>query len=89
MGSFKPNPFGLYDMAGNIFVLTADCWNENYAGAPTDGAAWMTGDCIRHVARKAAFGNRHPWIFRSANREAEGSIVRRNRFGFRVALSLP
>jgi formylglycine-generating enzyme len=89
VGSFKPNPFGLYDMAGNTFVLVADCWNETYAGAPPDGSAWMTGDCTRRVARKAAFGNPHPWMFRSANRESEGSIVRRNRFGFRVALSLP
>ena len=89
VGSFKPNPFGLYDMAGNIFVLTADCWNENYDGAPTDGSAWMTGDCSRHVARKAAFGNPHAWMFRSANRDAEGRIAKRNRFSFRVALSLP
>jgi len=89
VGSFKPNPFGLYDMAGNIFVMTADCWNETYAGAPTDGSAWMSGDCLRRVVRKAASGNPHPWMFRSADREAEGIIVRRNRFGFRVALSLP
>jgi formylglycine-generating enzyme required for sulfatase activity/class 3 adenylate cyclase len=89
VGSFKPNPYGLYDMAGNIFVLLGDCWNETYAGAPTDGSAWMTGDCTRHVARKAAFGNSHVWVFRSAQREAEGAVVKRNRFGFRVALSLP
>jgi formylglycine-generating enzyme required for sulfatase activity len=89
VGSFKPNPFGLYDMAGNVFVLVADCWNETFDGAPSDGSAWMTGDCTRHVSRKAAFGNPHPWIFRSAQRGEEGSIVKRNRFGFRVALSLP
>jgi formylglycine-generating enzyme required for sulfatase activity len=89
VGSFKPNPFGLYDMAGNIFVLLADCWNESYIGAPTDGSAWMSGECIRHVARKAGFGNTHASMFRSANREAEGDLARRNRFGFRVALSLP
>jgi formylglycine-generating enzyme required for sulfatase activity len=89
VGSFKPNPFGLYDMAGNIFVMTADCWNENYAGAPADGARWTSGECTRHVVRKAAFGNPHAWMFRSANRGAEGDRVRRNRFGFRVALSLP
>ena len=89
VGSFKPNPFGLYDMAGNIFVLTADCWNENYDGAPTDGSAWKTGQCGRHVVRKAAYGNPHAWMFRSANRDADGDLVKRNRFGFRVALSLP
>ena len=89
VGSFKPNPWGLYDMAGNIFVLTADCWNENYDGAPTDGSAWKTGECGRHVVRKAAYGNPHAWMFRSANRDADGDLVKRNRFGFRVALSLP
>lgn len=89
VGSFKPNAFGLYDMAGNIFVFTADCWNENYAGAPADGSAWKGGDCSRHVVRKGAYGNPHAWMFRSANRDAEGDIVKRNRFGFRVALSLP
>jgi formylglycine-generating enzyme required for sulfatase activity len=89
VGSFKPNPFGLYDMAGNVFVLIADCWNESYIDAPSDGSAWMTGDCIRHVARKASFGNPHPSMFRAAQRESEGTVVRRNRHGFRVALSLP
>ena len=89
VGSFKANPFGLYDMAGNTHVLTADCWNENYDGAPTDGTAWKTGDCSRHVVRKAGFGSTYPWTFRAANREAEGDLVKRNRYGFRVALSLP
>jgi formylglycine-generating enzyme required for sulfatase activity len=88
VGSFKPNAFGLYDMAGNVFDQLADCWNENYVGAPTDGSAWMTGECGRHVVRKAAFGNPHPFMFRAASRNAEGEIAKRNRYGFRVALSL-
>jgi formylglycine-generating enzyme required for sulfatase activity len=70
-------------------VLTADCWNETYAGAPGDGSAWMSGDCARHPARKAGFGTARPWAFRAANRLPEGSLVKRNRYGFRVALSLP
>ena len=56
VGSFKPNPFGLYDMLGNVYVLTADCWNDTYAGAPSDGSAWTSGDCTKIAARKAAFG---------------------------------
>ncbi|HXP06497.1 MAG TPA: SUMF1/EgtB/PvdO family nonheme iron enzyme [Stellaceae bacterium] len=89
VGSFKPNPFGLYDMLGNIFVLTGDCWNDSYAGAPIDGSAWTAGDCTKIAARKAGFGNIRASVFRAANREPEGTIVKRNRFGFRVALSLP
>jgi formylglycine-generating enzyme required for sulfatase activity len=89
VGSFKPNPFGLYDMAGNVLVVTADCWNETYAGAPSDGSAWTSGDCARHAGRKAGFGTARPWAFRAANRFAEGNLVKRNRFSFRIALSLP
>jgi formylglycine-generating enzyme required for sulfatase activity/class 3 adenylate cyclase len=89
VGSFKPNPFGLYDMAGNVYVLTADCWNESYTGAPSDGSAWMSGDCAHHPGRKAGFGTARPWAFRAANRIVERGLVKRNRFGFRVALSLP
>jgi formylglycine-generating enzyme len=88
-GSFKPNPFGLYDMLGNINVLMADCWNETYAGAPTDGSAWSSGDCQRRVARKGSFGAVRPWPFRAANRFSESALVKHNRVGFRVALSLP
>jgi formylglycine-generating enzyme required for sulfatase activity len=75
-------------MLGNIFVLTADCWSESYTGAPGDGSAWTAGDCTRIVMRKSACGNTHAWAFRADNREAEADIIKRNRNGFRVALSL-
>ena len=41
MGSFDPNPFGLYDTAGNVWEWVMDCWHENYEGAPGDGSAWL------------------------------------------------
>jgi len=89
VGSFKPNPFGLYDMLGNIFEVSADCWNENYAGAPSDGSAWTTGDCAKIVVRKGAYSVTRTWVFRAANRFWQTDVVKRNRVGFRVALSLP
>src|SRR5262249_10215759 len=40
VGSFKPNSFGLYDMAGNVWQWVQDCHHSNYNGAPNDGSAW-------------------------------------------------
>jgi formylglycine-generating enzyme required for sulfatase activity/class 3 adenylate cyclase len=89
VGSFKPNPWGLYDMLGNVFVQVEDCWNDSYASAPTDGSAWMFGDCARHVMRKASFGSVRAVTVRAANRFAKGAVVKNDRSGFRVALTLP
>lgn len=46
VGSFRPNPFGLFDMGGTVDQWVQDCWHRNYQGAPTDGSAWMGGDCL-------------------------------------------
>ena len=54
-GTFPPNPFGLHDILGNAWEWTADCWNESYVGAPTDGSAWTEGDCTGHAMRGGAW----------------------------------
>ena len=50
-GSFPPNGFGLFDMVGNVWQMTQDCWSATYVGAPADANAWMAGDCTAHVLR--------------------------------------
>ena len=61
------NPFGLYDVSGNAWEWTQDCWNENYDKAPSDGSAWETGECGSRRVRGGGWGG-IPVNFRSADR---------------------
>ena len=87
VGSFAPNGFGLTDMAGNVWEWTDDCWNADYRGAPSDGSAWLRGDCNRRIVRAGAFNNT-PAYARSAFRFWEVGQLRSAFVGFRVARDL-
>jgi formylglycine-generating enzyme required for sulfatase activity len=84
VGSYAPNAFGLYDVHGNVWEWTEDCWNENYSGAPGNGAAWLSGDCARRVFRGGSWDD-YPWFVRSAERSQGSTSTRLNDIGFRVA----
>jgi formylglycine-generating enzyme required for sulfatase activity/class 3 adenylate cyclase len=86
VGSFKPNPFGLYDMGGTVDQWVEDCWHKTYSGAPTDGSAWIDGDCGSHVIRSGSWKNDARYV-RPANRDGYDTGVRYPTHGFRVALS--
>ena len=43
VGSLPPNPFGLYEINGNVAQWMQDCHHDSYDGAPTDGSAWLAG----------------------------------------------
>ena len=87
VGSFAPNRFGLYDMIGNVWEWTEDCWNDTYQGAPTDGSAWTAGDCNRRVVRGGSW-NYGPDLLRSALRDWFTTGLRLDHVGFRVARTL-
>ena len=89
VGSFAPNPWGLYDMHGNAWEWVEDWWNRDYEGAPSDGSAWTSGSSSRRMVRGGAWINR-PDRLRSANRDWACPSCRRyiSGFGFRVAREL-
>ncbi len=87
VGSFKPNPFGLYDMGGGVDQWVEDCWHKNYQGAPSDGSPWVEGSCASHVIRSGFWKNDARYA-RPANRDSYDTNVRYPTHGFRVALSL-
>jgi formylglycine-generating enzyme required for sulfatase activity len=38
VGSFRPNKFGVYDMAGNVWQVTEDCFEYSLDNVPRDGS---------------------------------------------------
>jgi formylglycine-generating enzyme required for sulfatase activity len=87
VGSFAANPFGLFDMHGNAWVWTEDCYHDSYIGAPADGSAWATGDCKSRVLRGGSwFG--YPGSLRAAMRSGGPAGSRNYRLGLRVARTL-
>jgi formylglycine-generating enzyme required for sulfatase activity len=87
VGSFRPNEFGLYDMAGNVGEWVEDCYHDTYRDAPTDGSAVETCMPKFHNARVMRGGawNGIPAWLRSASRDVEVPSLRADSFGFRVA----
>jgi formylglycine-generating enzyme required for sulfatase activity len=87
VGSFAANAFGLHDMLGNVWEWTADCWNDNHAGAAADGSARQGGDCSPRVRRGGSWSI-GPEYSRSAIRDWNSSGSRFDYLGFRVARTL-
>ena len=74
-------------MHGNVNEWVQDCWNESYTNAPTDGSAWMQGDCKRTVLRGGSWFT-HPNILRSSIRYRSNRTNRNINIGFRLAQDL-
>ncbi len=103
IGSYRANPFGLYDMLGNVAEWVQDCWYEGYEAAPTDGnartrslrtslpepyAPYPPGRCSWKTHRGGDWTSVSD-AARSAARAGLAKSEKRDTLGFRVARSLP
>jgi formylglycine-generating enzyme required for sulfatase activity len=88
VGAFGPNPFGLFDVHGNVWEWVQDCWHSSHAGAPRDGSARLDGACQERVTRSGS------WYYVDTN----GRAAYRSKFpaaafsygiGLRVVRDLP
>ena len=84
--SYAPNPFGLYQVHGNVFEWTEDCFNKRYdEDQPVDGSPWLEGDCNKRMLR----GGTWDWManmIRAGYRE--NAIIDGGGHSFRVVRTL-
>jgi formylglycine-generating enzyme required for sulfatase activity len=86
--SFEPNPWGLYNVHGNVYDWTEDCSNDSNTGNPGDGSARTSGDCSRRVVRWGFSWWGRPRTLRSAYRVGHKTDRRDDDQGFRLARTL-
>jgi len=88
VGSYPPNPWGIYDMNGNVWEWVEDVWNEGHSGRPTDSEARTSGpDPQEHVIKGGSWDDRDRRA-RCTSRNGMDDNRRENEIGFRVALPL-
>jgi formylglycine-generating enzyme required for sulfatase activity len=86
VGKKRPNPWGLYDMHGNVWEWCEDTWHSNYQGAPFDGLSWIQGDKNIKTLRGGSMVD-SAWFCRSSNRGGNSPNNGNSDYGFRVVFS--
>ncbi len=66
---YKPNPWKLYDMLGNVAEWVEDCYEGNYLNAPKNNAPYEKPNCSTRVVRGGSWSS-VPRYIRAARRYA-------------------
>ncbi|SDE22029.1 formylglycine-generating enzyme family protein [Kordiimonas lacus] len=84
VGSLSPNPFGLYDVIGNVREHVQDCFGP-LKKLPPDGTAYEKSDCTIHSLRGSAFDEvASSRAARLSSRSGAQLVARERSYGFRV-----
>jgi serine/threonine-protein kinase len=87
VGVFPANAFGLFDLQGNVWEWTEDCYREDYRTASSDGSAPATGLCVARTVRGGSWSSPASFLRPAVRAKA----IINNRYddvGFRVARDL-
>ena len=85
-GSFAPNGYGLYDMAGNLYEWVEDCFDENwYSKMPGNNPLNTSTGCDKRVLRGGSWGSDRAWLTRVSLRGRNIPTYTVNQLGFRCA----
>jgi formylglycine-generating enzyme required for sulfatase activity len=85
--SFPQEPWGTFDISGNVEEWVQDCWHDNYQRAPADGSAWVNPGCNMGVTRGASWASSLDEAS-SSFRMATLMKTHNARIGFRVVRAL-
>jgi formylglycine-generating enzyme required for sulfatase activity len=87
--SFAPNPWGLFQVHGNVNEWTEDCYSATYNKAPNDGSSRSSAgsDCQTRVLRGGSWEDGLTWL-RSRSRDRRSVDARQDSIGFRIARTL-
>jgi formylglycine-generating enzyme required for sulfatase activity len=89
VGRKAANPWGLYDMLGNIWEWTGDTWHADYQGAPEDGSVWDDGEAGAERVFRGGSWRDAARNCRSACRSWLAPVSRDLSLGFRPARVQP
>lgn len=85
----NPNLFGVNNAFGFVWQWVDDCWNRNYQGAPSNGAAWLDGQCNVRVLRGESWGHSRVLLrLADSNRDRVDIRWRDLDIGFRIVRTI-